>query len=245
MGAFRRHRWEVQRSQLWSGLLWRDVYWIACKFTLNQVVSVLIYITLHNKPNKRGDFWAKCVLKRQGRGLLRRDDRIQGSIFGLNKKLFVYLKPFCTHLLQRKTIPRWQHQGHELLLSPSSAFHSSSERFELLLQYPAKITLYISTGHGACPSITTPDPRSKRPVRKALFTFPIFQVMLFQKSQDDITRATCKKGYISFGNIYFSFLASSLVFTFLYTATPQCNIRDTLGCPFLPWLLAVGVETPA
>lgn len=154
---------------------------------MNQVVSARIYITLHNKPNKRGDVWAKCVLKRQGRGLLRRDDRIQGSVFRLNKKLFVYLKLFCTHLLQLKTAPRWQHQGHELLLSPSSAFHSPGERFELLLQYPAKITLYIGTGHGACPSITAPDPHSKRPVRKARLTFPILQVMLFQKAQDDIT----------------------------------------------------------
>lgn len=105
---------------------------------MNQVVSVRIYITLHSKPNKRGDFWAKCVLKRQGRGLLRRDDGTQGSVFGLNKKLFVYLKPFCTHLLQLKAAPRWQHRGHELLLSPSSSFHSSSERFELLLQVPSK-----------------------------------------------------------------------------------------------------------
>jgi hypothetical protein len=50
-------------------------------FELNQVVSVRIYITLYNKPNKRRYFGAKSILKRQERELLRREDRIQGYLW--------------------------------------------------------------------------------------------------------------------------------------------------------------------
>lgn len=78
------------------------------------------------------------------------------AIFGLNKKLLVYLKPFCIHLLQLKTVPGWQHWGHELLLGPFSASRLSNEQFELLLRYPAKIILYAGIGRGTVPSITRP-----------------------------------------------------------------------------------------
>lgn len=78
------------------------------------------------------------------------------AIFGLNKKLLVYLKPFCTHLLQLKTVPGWQRWGHEPLLGPFSALNLSNERFELLPQYPAKIILYAGIGRGTVPRTTRP-----------------------------------------------------------------------------------------
>lgn len=76
---------EVRTDQDFSG----DAFWLECEFTTNQLVSVPIYITLYNKPNKRRDFWPRAYCKDKGGNFSGEMTEFR-AIFGLNKKLLVY-----------------------------------------------------------------------------------------------------------------------------------------------------------